>query len=120
MLVEIVVAAVLPPTFPAGVSSAMVIEPLEETVAAPPVDATALLPLCPKGTLSCVSFSFLFSFSFRFRHRNRVRSRQVVTGNRGWPRRTVAPFGLVRMDERYGDDRYDPRRTAVGAWQRTA
>ena len=48
-------AAVLPPTFPAGVNSETVIEPLEETVAAPPVDATAFEPLCPSGTLSCRS-----------------------------------------------------------------
>ena len=37
--------------------SATVIEPLEETVAAPPVDATAFEPLCPSGTLSCKSGS---------------------------------------------------------------
>ena len=52
---EIVVFPVLPPTLPAGVSCAIVIEPLDETVSAPPVEATALLPLTPRGTLSCKS-----------------------------------------------------------------
>ena len=62
----IVVLPVLPPTFPAGVIelilrfpagviAPIVIEPLAETVSAPPVEATAFELLTPSGTLSLKS-----------------------------------------------------------------